>query len=150
MSLTLNDVNLDRCKMVVRAETSKSKMTREIPLSRELLNELSDYLRARKTNGKVYTTPALFVSSTQDHGLTQDGLKHIVELLSRESGVHFHVHRMRHTFAAELNRHGIALQHLQQLMGHHDPRMTMAYGRNVSIDVLRSDVEKIGSDGYSR
>ncbi len=150
LALCVKDVNLDTGTLTVNGETSKSKMYRQIPMSRELIVELSDYLRARKTYDIAYTTPALFVSSTSDHALTEHGLKHFVDLLSEESGVHFHLHRMRHTFAAELNRHGIPLGHLQQLMGHHDPRMTLSYGRNVSVDTLRNDVEKIGSDGYSR
>lgn len=150
LGLCVQDVNMDTGTLTVRGETSKSKMYRQIPMSRELMVEMSDYLRARKASAIAYTTPSLFVSSTSDRGLSQEGLKHFVTLLAKESGVHFHLHRLRHTFAAELNRHNVSLGHLQQLMGHHDPRMTLAYGRNVSIDTLRHDVEKIGSDGYSR
>ncbi len=150
LGLHLQDVDLDKGTLTVRAETSKSKMPRPIPLPRPLMIELSDYLQARKNHAIAYLSPALFVSGTKDRAFGQHGLKHLVDLLAKESGVHFHVHRARHTFASELNRHGTPLQHLQQLMGHHDPRMTMAYGRNVSVDTLRPAVEKIGSDGYSR
>lgn len=150
LGLKIDDIDLENAILIVRAETSKSKIRREIPMNRRLLIALGDYLKARKNNDIHYTTSSLFVSSTKDKALSEHGLKHFVELLAKESGVHFHLHRFRHTFAAEMNRHGIPLTHLQQLLGHLDPKMTLKYGRNVSTDVLRNAVEKLGSDGYSR
>lgn len=149
LGLRVEDIKMDTGTIVVRAETSKSKSVREIPIHHELAIDLRAYLTARREHPIEYTTPGLFVSSTQDRTFSIHGLKHFVKKLVKESGVAFHVHRMRHTFAAEMNRHGVALNHLQQLMGHRSSTMTLVYGRNVSVDTLRGDVQKIGSDGFS-
>lgn len=148
LGLRLEDVDFVKRKLTVRAESSKSKMRREIPLSPELQADLRQYVKMRQDHPISYTTHALFVSATRDNALTQHGLKHLVELLSEKSGVHFHLHRGRHTFAANLTAQHVPTQHLQELMGHLDPRMTLKYGRNVGLETLRASVEKMGTDGY--
>lgn len=148
LGLRLDDINLDKATLTVRSEVSKSKLTRIIPIQRELMVELHQYLRERKAHPIAYTTNALFVSTTKDRALSVHGLKHLVAVLAKESGVHFHLHRARHTFAANLNAVNVSLSHIQQLMGHLDPRMTLKYGRQVTPEVLRASVEKIGNESY--
>jgi integrase len=55
-----------------------------------------------------------------------------------------------HAAEKEVKKNGTPLNYLQQLLGHTDPRMTRTYGRNVGMEDLRTAVEKIGRDGYSR
>lgn len=148
LALKLENLNLKNATLTVESKTSKSKMRRVIPVSGELKADFNDYLRARKDHPIAWTTQALFPSSTADTALTENGLKHLVRILNEESGVHFYPHRGRHTFAANLHAKGVSLLHIQQMMGHRDPRMTLKYGRNVSTEELRSAVESFGDGDY--
>ncbi|PIR48041.1 hypothetical protein COV06_01425 [Candidatus Uhrbacteria bacterium CG10_big_fil_rev_8_21_14_0_10_50_16] len=148
LGFTLESVNMEQRTLTVEGKTSKSKLTRTIPLQRELMVELQRYLRAREDHPIAYTTNALFVSSKRNRPLGKHGLKHLADLIKQKSGVNFFVHRCRHTYAANLYAQGVSLSHVQQLMGHVDPRMTLKYGRQVTTEALRDSVEKLGNGKY--
>jgi site-specific recombinase XerD len=54
--------------------------------------------------------------------------EHLPELAVR-AGIQkrVHPHGLRHTFASELMREGVPLQHIQRLLGHADLRTTVRY-----------------------
>lgn len=139
--LKVFDVDMDRRVLTVRGETSKSKTTRFLPINPSLFLHLEEYLRERRN--RFYQTEYLVVSSTEDKGLTQHGFKHWVNKLKSLSGVNFHLHRFRHTFATNLARQGVGTFELQKLMGHTDLRMTDRYVRSLNVDDLRNSINKI-------
>ena len=141
VSLKTYDMDLDRKIVLIRAETSKSKRDRTIPLNSMAVAILKDYLEERKK--KRYVTPYLFVSANYDGRLTKDGLSHIVAALNSLSGVPFHLHQFRHTFAVNILHNGCDIAKLKQLMGHSDIRMTMTYLRCLPTKAMRADVEKL-------
>lgn len=142
MNLKMLDIDFQRKQLTVRAETSKSKRERVIPLNSKILLALHDYAEERKK----YTTPYFFVSNNKDDKLTYDGLKHLVEKIIHASGVKFHVHQLRHTFAVNLLNNGCDVAKLKQLMGHTDIRMTMAYLRCIPTKAMRADIEVLSLD----
>jgi len=142
LSLKVRDVDLDKNIITIRGETSKSKRTRRIPINPTLKIHLSDYLNERKK----YTSEILFVSATKDSGLTEYGLKHWVKRMRKLSGVRFHLHQLRHTFACNLARNNISLPKLQKLMGHTDLRMTERYVRSLGVEHLIDDILKLSID----
>lgn len=142
LSLKVRDVDIDKNILTVRGETSKSKKTRHIPINPTLGVHLRDYLKARKT----YRSESFFVSSTKDIGLSTHGIKHWVNKISNNSGVSFHLHQLRHTFACNLARNNISLPKLQKLMGHTDLRMTERYVRSLGVDHLVDDILKLSID----
>ena len=145
LSLKITDVNLERKVLAVRGETSKSKVTRIMPLNDQVRMSLEDYLRERNRSRK-YTTASLFVGLREDNGLTEHGLKHWVERLRKASGVRFHLHQFRHTFAHNLGANGVSAIQLQKLLGHRDLRMTRIYLRSLTAEDLRPAINSLDVD----
>lgn len=142
ISLQVRDIDFDKKILTIRAATSKSKLTREIPLHSTLLMLLKDYMQARKR----YTTPYLIVSSQHDEKLSKEGLKHLVEKLKKCSGVPFYLHQFRHTFAVNFLKSSNNIAKLKQLLGHKSILMTMTYLRCLPTNELRSDIECMSID----
>ena len=107
---------------------------------------LSEYLEERKKS--KYTTEFMFVSTSSDRGLSAHGLKHWTERIKKLTGMRFHVHQFRHSFACKLARNNVSSYNLQKLMGHTDLRMTERYLRSLSVDDLRDDIERLSVDAW--
>ena len=141
ISLQLKDMDLYKKLIMVRGETSKSKKTRELPIHPTLLMHIKDYLEERKKLG--YRTEYLIISSKKDRGLSREGLKHWVNKIIDISGVKFHLHQFRHTFACKLTEAGTPTASLQKLMGHTDIRMTSKYTRSLRAEDMGMEIDKI-------
>lgn len=141
MQLKMADVNLDKRVLSVRAETSKSRRPRLLPLHYQAAESLNDYLQVRKV--RQYATPYLFVSNNRDDRLTFDGLKHIIEAIKSFSGVRFHVHRFRHTTAVNMLNMGADLVVIQQTLGHTDIRMTAKYLRKLPQETIAQSITSL-------
>ncbi len=144
LGLQVRDIDLDRKELTVRAETSKSKRSRIVPMNSKVLLQLKDYLQER--NKRKLISPYLLVSDNLDHKFTNHGLKHLVNLLVRRSGVKFHPHRFRHTFAMNLLKQGCDIVKIQQLLGHTDLRMTAMYLRCIPVSEMRNGLERFSVD----
>jgi len=141
VSLEVRDLDLVKRIITVRGETSKSKRTRYIPMHPTLLMHLKDYLAERNRHNR--RTQFLIVSTKADSGLTQHGIKHWVESLIKKSGVKFHLHRFRHTFASKLATQDVSAFKIQKLMGHSSISMTARYVRSIRNEEMQEDVSKI-------
>jgi integrase len=140
--LQLRDIDLERKLLTVRAETSKIPRTRSLPMHSQLMLHIKDYLKERNS----YKTPYLIVSTRRDDRLSTEALKNLVMKLNRLSGVKFHLHRFRHTFAVNFLKASNNIVKLKQLMGHTDIRMTMVYLRCLPTAEMRSDIEQMSID----
>lgn len=140
--LQVRDIDLNRKIITIRAETSKIPRTRHLPIHSQLAYHLKEYLLERKR----YTTPILIVSSTSDRGMSFAALKHWVQTLRNQIGIHFHLHRFRHTFAVNFLKHSNNIAKLKQLMGHSDIRMTIQYLRCLPTKEMRGDIESMNID----
>jgi site-specific recombinase XerD len=141
ISLQVIDIDMEKQILSVRAETSKSKKTRYVPIHPTALLHLREYIKERNKSG--YKTEKLLVSSNSDKGLSRHGLKHWVKRHSKLSGVKFHLHRFRHAFACNLARNNANIIKIQKLMGHADPRMTSTYLRSITVEDCRDDINKL-------
>lgn len=141
LSLSLNDIDLERKTLHIRPERSKTKRGREVPINSFLFQRLSDYIQER--NKHDYKTHYLIVSGSKDRQLTIHGLKHVMDRLVKETGVQFHLHQLRHTFAINYLINTFDVIRLKQLMGHCDIRMTARYTAYLPISALRISVESI-------
>ena len=144
VNLRVYDIDLERKILLVRAETSKSRRDRTVPLNSNVVSFLKDYFEERRK--RRCTTPFFFVSSICDDKLTKEGLVHVVASVKTVSGVAFHLHQLRHTFAVNMLNNGCDIAKLKQLMGHSDIRMTMAYLRCLPTKAMRADVERLTFD----
>jgi integrase/recombinase XerD len=141
ISLKLTDLDLYRRTVTIRGETSKSKFSRTLQMNSALFLMLNNYLKERKRMG--YKTDNLIVSTTKDRGLTIDGLNHWNKRVVKASGVKFHPHMFRHTFACKLVEANVSIYKIKELMGHTDIRMTVKYLRSLNTADMGEDLEKI-------
>ena len=142
--LRIFDIDLKRKMLTVNGVTSKSKMDRVVPINSQVYNALVDYLDER---AKLQPdTEYLFLSDGGKRGFSEAGLKHLIQKVSDISGVKFHAHRFRHTFAVNLLRSGVQLANLQQLMGHRSFKMTCSYLRCLPSSMLMADLENLRVD----
>ena len=141
ISLRVNDVDIEKKEITIRKETSKSGRSRVLPMHQTLVMHLKDYLRERNILG--LKTEWLIVSNRGDRGLSREGLKHWVKNLEEKSGVKFHLHRFRHTFACKLDEANVSAFKIQKLLGHSSILMTMRYVRSMKTEDLGGDIGKI-------
>lgn len=144
LQLQVRDVDLERKILTVRAETSKIPRTRQIPLHTTTVMYLTDYLRERRQK----QTPFLFVSNSRDDRISTNGLTDIVTELKKRSGVRFHLHQLRHTFAVNFLKSSNNVVKLKQLLGHTDIKMTLVYVRCLPTNELRADVQHMRIDEF--
>lgn len=141
LSLRVQDINFqDRC-LFINGKTSKSKKSRTVPMHPTLAMHLRVYLQERKL--RKSTCDTLIISSKSDSGLTSYGLKNWVEKYKKVSGVRFHLHQMRHTFACSLAKSGADIVTIMKALGHSTIRMTERYLRSITPEDSRSYIEKL-------
>ena len=141
ISLEVRDIDFEKQLLTVRGQTSKSKRTRHIPIHPTLALHLRDYIAERKR--KRYTTHFLIVSVIGDRELSKEGLKHWVKQLRRKSGVRFHLHQLRHTFACNLAQNNVNAVKIQRLLGHSSLNMTMTYLRSLNTEDMQEDIARL-------
>lgn len=139
ISLQIKDIDLRKNEITIRGETSKSKRTRVLTLHPTLVMHLKDYLQERKHLKTEY----LIVATRGDRALTRHGLKHWVRSLIVKSGVKFHLHQFRHTFACKLCEANVNVFKVQKMMGHIDIAMTMRYARSMRTQDMLEDIKKL-------
>jgi site-specific recombinase XerD len=147
ISLEVRDIDLFNGFITVQPETSKSKRLRKVPINPHLKFYLLEYLDERRKCG--YKSQHLFVAYKIDRQLTLHGLKHWVDRIVRTSGVKFHIHRFRHTFATNLAMQDVGAIKIQKLMGHTDLKMTQTYLRSVSTEEMQDDVGKLSFENLA-
>ena len=137
----VRDVDLEKREITVRAETSKSKNNRVLKIHPTLLMHLKEYFKERKALG--LKTEKLIVANRGDQGLTKEGIKHWVKSLTIKSGVRFHLHQFRHTFACRLAEADVHPFKIQKMMGHTSLVMTLKYVRSMRTENMEEDIGKI-------
>jgi integrase len=141
LGLRVGDIDFTTKSLFINGETSKSKKSRKIPIHSTLSLHLRDYLRERKERG--YTCEHLIVSSQNDKQFTEFGIKYWVEKYKRLSGVNFHIHRFRHTFACILAKNHADIISIKNVMGHSRVHMTERYLRSIGTENSRGFIENM-------
>jgi integrase len=142
ISLQLKDINIYSGVLTIRGETSKSGRTRILPLHPILLTNLKEYILERKQRN--IGTEFLLISTTRAHSaLTKNGLRHWEKRVNMISGVKFHLHRFRHSFATNLAKKDVSIVKIQKLLGHNSLMMTERYVRSLVSEDLKEDINKL-------
>jgi integrase len=139
--LRVGDIDVASNQITIRAETSKSKRTKTLKMHPTLVMHMKDYLKERKALN--FKTECLITSIKSDTGLTPHGFKHWTTRLIKNSGVRFHLHQFRHTFATKLAEANVQVIKIQKLLGHADISMTMRYLRSVEPENMEEDIRKL-------
>jgi len=132
LGITLSDIDLDNRKITIRGVTSKSKKTRFLHINAWCMDILKKYLLERRN--KHYKNPHLFVSDMVDRPFTTHGLKHMLKKVENTSGIDFHMHNFRHTFAYILKKNNTNTSSIQNLLGHSAVQHTQKYLENFPDD----------------
>jgi integrase len=142
ISLQVKDLDMVKGAITIRGETSKSKKSRTLPMHPTLILHLKDYMTERVRHN--YKTEHLLVSTNHDNaGLTRNGLRHWEKRLNKLSGVSFHLHRFRHSFATNLARKDVGIVKIQKLLGHSSLGMTERYVRSMAPEELRDEISRL-------
>lgn len=134
--LNKSDVNLRDRFVRVRAETSKSRETREVPFGQQTAIALDRYMldfrdeSADLPNG----TDRLFLGLS-GLPMTRLGMGQIFTRIRRRSGVRgFKAHVARHTWATNFRKYGSGdLLDLKQQGGWHDDKMLQRYSHQLPL-----------------
>lgn len=116
----LNLEDYDGQRLVIRVAKADSKGT--VPLTPKAKLDLDAYINWRQVEGGVLQpSMPLFVShSRRNKGerLSYDGIRKVVELIERKTGLKLHAHQFRHTFATNLVLKGMNPYHVMTLTRH--------------------------------
>ncbi|MBS1619701.1 MAG: tyrosine-type recombinase/integrase [Bacteroidetes bacterium] len=137
INLRLTDIDFDGMSIFVNQ--GKGSKDRIIPMSFTLAESLKRYLSERKRLNK--TCPQFFVSLNRDCGFTYTGLRNLIYIIRKASGIKFSSHILRHTFATLMLEGGCDIFSLSKMMGHTDIKTTTIY-LSTSAEFLRSQVIK--------
>ncbi len=137
LSLKYTEVDIENLSIFVRQ--GKGNKDRIIPINYRLAEALQKYIEVRKKAFK--TCPEFFASYTYDMGFTENGLKNLVDKINAASGIKFHVHKLRHTFATLMLEGGCDIFSLSKMMGHSDIKTTTIY-LAASVQHLREQILK--------
>jgi site-specific recombinase XerD len=87
---------------------------------------LADYLQRFRTAQDNSPDSPLWLAEDAVP-LTEGGFGMMIRRLSKKSGVSFHPHRLRHTFASKLADDGVNVFNLKEMLGHKSITTTMIY-----------------------
>ena len=138
--LTVHDVNLRERFVTVRAETSKSKKSRDAAIGQESAKALDRYVRdfREESAGLPNGTDRLFLG-LGGVPMTTLGMEQVFRRIKRRSGVRgFMAHVCRHTWATNFRRYGSGdLLDLKQQGGWRDDKMLQRYSHQLPLSERR-------------
>jgi site-specific recombinase XerD len=137
LNLRLVDVDIENFTIFVYQ--GKGSKDRVVPMCYKLASILSRYLEERKRLGK--TCPEFFTSLNRNMGLTNIGMRRLVEKIRVASGIKFSAHKLRHTFATLMLEGGVDIYSLSKMMGHASIKTTTIY-LAASAEHLRKEITK--------
>lgn len=150
LRLQLPDLDLEGLTIFVRQ--GKGSQDRVVPMNPALAGILRAYLRERQTQWR--TCPEVFVSSIQNKPFTAEGLKRVVRGLALATGLKFHVHMLRHSFATLMLEGGCDIFSLSRMMGHSDIQTTTIYlaasATHLRAQIARHPLSPWGSNAGQR
>ena len=145
LRLTFADVNLDdgwiRVVLGKGRGGGKDRTTYAAP---ELLALLHTYLEERRR--RHFASVEFFTSRRGGHGVSERTFKRIVERVRATAGIHFSLHRLRHSFVTMLLRRNVPIHVVRELAGHRDIKTTERYTRVFDAD-KREHVRQLSFGG---
>jgi integrase/recombinase XerD len=140
VNLKLEDVNLNVGFVKCFGKGSKERI---IPVGKEALQSLKEYLSKARPGFEKPKSPGLLFLDRLGKKLSRQGLWYIIKKYVKLAGVRLGAspHTLRHSFATHLLEMGADLRSVQEMLGHSSISTTQVY-TNVSRERLRKDYEK--------
>jgi integrase len=159
LSLQWSDVDLKRREITLRAENTKTKTGRTIPVSAKLAAVLEmakldpagqeypseafvfgELGRQAKTLKRAWQTAVVKAAGHKPEWTAQNALSAASQAVFRAVGLHFH--DLRHEAGSRLLEAGWPLHHVQAMLGHADAKTTSTY-LNVTAHHLRESMKRL-------
>ncbi|MFI5344724.1 MAG: tyrosine-type recombinase/integrase [Chlamydiales bacterium] len=138
LTLRWDDVNLDNGLITVRAEISKSKKNRRIPISTSLRGLLLEQKLKTIHSGYVFLTP-----QGRNYAPTNSNALIRIFTIARKNAhiENFTFHDLRHTAATRMAENGASIVAVKEILGHSDIKTTMKYfhpekSLNEAVEIL--------------
>lgn len=137
LNLKIDDINIKENILFVQA--GKGRKDRMIPINGQLKKYLESYLAIRsKINDK---SVHFFVSRISTGQMSNMVIKRLFQKIKAKSGVHFHPHLLRHTFAVLMLEAGCNLFSVSRMLGHSDIKTTTIY-LSATVSHLQEQISK--------
>ncbi len=141
LGIRVCDIDFENRTLHIQGSSSKSKKSRILPINPTLFMHIRDYITIR--NDKKIQSEFLLVSPNTLKPYTIHGLKFWVKHYKSCSGVKFHLHQFRHTFACALAKSNADITSIKSLLGHSSLSMTERYLRSITALSARSFVDDL-------
>lgn len=137
-NLEMPDVHIDCQELVVRQ--GKGQKDRIIPIHPRLVPILRHYLAEREARGNH--SSYFFTGVKSEKPLAPKNVQHMCQRLSRNCGVYFTPHMLRHTFGRLMVEANVDLFKIKEMMGHASVATTQIY-LSVSTDNLKRTMGEV-------
>lgn len=130
VGLNLSDLSEDRIRVI-----GKGNRERVVFLNDAVAKAINDYLAIRRQ--KSVKTTALFLSEREER-IARSTVHRLVKVHLGEAGLDsegYSAHKLRHTAATLMLRHGVDVRTLQELLGHEHLNTTEIYTHIESTDL---------------
>lgn len=144
--VNLKETQLDPGNSSVKV-LGKGNKERVLPLSRELMSALQEYIKSKQQNFESYEQGPLFVSEKGKKlypKYVYNAVKQYLSLVTTIEKKSPHI--LRHTFATHLMNNGADLNAVKELLGHSSLAATQVYTHN-TIDKLKEVYRKAHPKG---
>jgi integrase/recombinase XerD len=123
---------------------TKSRQSRSIPVSAELIRLYGDYLHGEYGD---LDSDYVFVNlwgQPHGHPLTYPAVYDLVRRLRRRTGIDFDPHWYRHTAATRMLRDGVPIDVVSKILGHADLTTTTSIYGHLTVEDARKALEDAG------
>jgi len=143
LRLTWPRVDLERHKLFLEAEHTKTRRRRAVPLNADAIEALE-----RRLNWNTLHCADTQWVFAKDDGSNIGSVRRAFEnAVARAGLVDFHIHDLRHTFASWLVMAGVELIVVRDLLGHSTIAMTERYA-HLAPECGQHAVSRLGHFGY--
>jgi site-specific recombinase XerD len=133
LSIKMEDLDKERRRCKVRGKTGE----RFVFYSATTERALRDYLTRYRDRQSEDSSLELWLTKIDDSPVSDNTLGSMIFDLSRASGVKFHAHSLRHSFATIMANGGMNVFNLKELLGHSSINTTQIYVSS-SADMLQT------------
>ena len=148
---TWADMDLSRRTLVLRAENTKARRRRIVPLGGPLVAALRQLrLAAAQAVSELGDADPVFWTpeGARWSRSTNNAMRIFNRVLKRAGiarvdveGRKVDIHALRHTFGTRMARSGAGLVHVQRLLGHADPKLTAQVYTHLDVEDLRGAID---------
>lgn len=147
VNIKLDDIDLKLGLITIRAETAKTRISRQIPISKKTINLLKELIDINKANDVDYLFPTNAGDKANPKQIIQNFTRY-----GKKAGIKVRCtpHVWRHTFAVNAVKADMDVFTLQRIMGHRTLSTTRGYIQLEKSDLIEKHQRGNMVDKYIR